>query len=152
MVRFRLLLVSPLLLAACSDITGPGPLQVSATTSRAVMTPGDTTAITLTVRNISAKPVTFERICAFDVRVLAAGDNTDVTHRAPRMCVAMSWPLTLQPTETFAQTFLFTATVGSCLPGSCYPDPLQAGDYVIKGVLFYEKGPAVSDPVPLEIR
>jgi hypothetical protein len=144
--------LSAFIIGACTEIAAPGPLHISVTTSRAVITPGDTTHITVTVRNISPSPVTVNLGCAIDVRILEVGDPTDVTDPGPRICIAIYAPVTLEPSETFEQTFLFDAMVGSCTGGTCYRDPFPAGDYVIKGVVFYEKGPAVSDPVPLEIR
>ncbi len=147
-----LVLLVALIGGACNEIAAPGPLEVSVTTSRAVITPGDTTQITLTVRNISPQPVTFNIICALDVRVLAVGDPTDVTNPGPRVCIAIYQPVTIEPFKTLEQTFPFDGTAFSCLGGTCRYDPFPAGDYVIKGVVFYEGSPAVSDPVPLEIR
>src|SRR5207247_1960009 len=66
--------------AACSDATGPGPLDVSVALARSTIARGDTTHLTATVHNISTRSVTFNNVCAFDVRVLPVGEPTGLDH------------------------------------------------------------------------
>jgi hypothetical protein len=141
-----------LLLTACSEINAPGPLQVSVAVHPNTLAPGDTVQIALTVRNISSQPVTFNVVCAIDVRVLPVGDTTDVTKPGPRICIMIYAPVTLAPSEALEQTYPFNALRWTCDAGSCGYAPFPPGSYRVTGVVFYERGPGVSPPIPLEIR
>lgn len=150
MTRFVSMVV--LVLAACSDVTSPGPLDVSVAVSRSTMSLGDTTEITLTIRNISMQPVTFETICTINVRVLPVGDTTQVT---PLLlpCVMMSRQVTLLPADTLTRTFHFDGHEAECTSGYvCGWALLPKGDYFVWGLLDYDQGPGISRPVPLTIQ
>ena len=139
--------------AACSDATGggPGPLDVSVALARSTIARGDTTHLTATIHNMSTRSVTFNNVCAFDVRVLPVGDTPDLRPR-PRICIAIYGPVTLAPSETVVWTLLFDATAEQCTGSICVWDHLPVGHYQVWGVLNYAEGPGVSAPVPLEIR
>jgi len=151
MRRFGLLLVSSLALAACSDATAPGPLAVTVDLARSTIARGDTTHLTATIHNISTRPVTFNNVCAFDVRVQPVGDTPDLLPRQ-RICIAIYAPVTLAPSESVVWTLLFDAMAEQCHGSICMWEHLPVGDYHVWGVLNYAEGPAVSAPVPLEVR
>lgn len=151
MSRFCLLLVSSLVLAACSDATAPGPLDVSVALARSTIAHGDTTHLTASIHNISTRSVTFNNVCAFDVRVVAVGDTPDLRPRQ-RICIAIYAPVTVAPSDTLVWTLLFDATAEQCHGSLCFWDRLPAGDYRVWGVLNYAEGPGVSAPVPLRIQ
>src|SRR5258705_894501 len=135
--------------AACSDVTAPGPLDVSVALARSTITRGDTTHLTATIHNISTRPVTFNNVCAFDVRVIPVGDTPDLRPRQ-RVCIAIYAPVTIAPSGTLVWTLRFDATAEQCSGAICRWDQLPVGDYRVWGVLNYAEGPGVSAPVPLE--
>lgn len=137
--------------AACNDVTAPGPLDVSVALARSTIARGDTTHLTATIHNISARPVTFNNVCAFDVRVIPVGDTPDLRPRQ-RVCIAIYAPVTIAPSQTVAWTLLFDATAEQCHGSICTWDHLPVGNYRVWGVLNYADGPGVSAPVPLEVR
>ncbi len=100
---------------------------------------------------MSTRSVTFNNVCAFDVRVLPVGDTPDLRPRQ-RICIAIYAPVTLAPSETVVWTLLFDATAEQCTGSICVWDHLPVGHYQVWGVLNYAEGPGVSAPVPLEIR
>lgn len=151
MRRFRLLLVSSLVAAACIDATAPGPLDVNVALARSTIARGDTTHLTATIHNSSAQPITFNNVCAFDVRVFPVGDAPDLRPRQ-RACIAIYAPVTVAPSETLIWTLRFDATGEQCSGSTCRWDHLPIGDYRVWGVLTYAEGPAVSAPVPLRIQ
>jgi hypothetical protein len=148
MLRFRPLLVSSLALAACTDLTAPGSLQVSVRTSRAVIAPGDTTQITVTVRNLSAKPVTFNSNCTISFQVRPVGDTTNVANRGPIFCLAFIDAVTLGPLESYTSGFRWNAMRRLCQGTTCAAVPVPAGDYRLTGSL----DGLVSPAVPLTVR
>ena len=137
--------------AACRDATGPGPLDVSVALARSTIARGDTTHLTATIRNIGTRPITFNNVCAFDVRVVPVGDTPDLRPRQ-RICIAIYAPVTVAPSDTLVWTLLFDATAEQCHGSLCFWDRLPAGDYRVWGVLTYAEGPGVSAPVPLRIQ
>lgn len=137
--------------AACSDVTAPGPLDVSVALARSTIVRGDTTHLTATIHNISARSVTFNNVCAFDVRVVPVGATPDLRPRQ-RVCIAIYAPVTIAPGESVVWTLLFDATAEQCHGSVCMWDRLPVGNYRVWGVLSYAEGPGVSAPVPLEIR
>lgn len=137
--------------AACRDATGPGPLDVGVTLARSTLAPGDTTHLTATIRNIGTRPITFNNVCAFDVRVVPVGETPDLRPRQ-RVCLAIYAPVTIAPSKTVVWTLLFDATVEQCSGAPCRWDHLPPGDYRVWGVLTYREGPGVSAPVPLRIQ
>jgi hypothetical protein len=154
MVSFRqrvtLASVVAIVAAACSDATAPGPLDVSVALARSTIVRGDTTHLTATIRNISTRSVTFNNVCAFDVRGLPVAETPDLRPRQ-RVCIAIYAPVTLAPSETVVWTLRFDATAEQCSGPICRWDHLPPGNYRVWGVLNYAEGPGVSAPVPLRI-
>ena len=149
--RVALASIVVIVAAACSDPTAPGPLDVSVALARSTIVRGDTTHLTAIIHNISTRAVTFNNVCAFDVRVLPVGDTPDLRPRQ-RICIAIYAPVTLAPSETVVWTLLFDATAEQCHGSICMWDRLPVGNYRVWGVLNYAEGPGVSAPVPLRIQ
>lgn len=137
--------------AGCRDATGPGPLDVRVALARSTIARGDTTHLTATIHNSSTRSITFNNVCAFDVRVLPVGDTPDLRQRH-LICIAIYAPVTLAPAETVEWTLLFDATAEQCHESICIWDRLPVGHYQVWGVLNYAEGPGVSAPVPLSIQ
>src|SRR5258705_12120499 len=111
--RVALASIVVIVAAACSDVTAPGPLDGNVALARSTIARGATTQLTATIHNISTRPVTFNNVCAFYVRVIPVGDTPDLRPRQ-RVCLALYAPLTIAPSGTLVCTLRFDATAEQC--------------------------------------
>ena len=150
MPRYRRIarLLPSLALAACAEISAPGPLHVTVAARPDTITPGDTMRIDVTIRNVSPRPATFNANCTISFQVRPVRDTTDVANPGPIFCFAFIEEVTLGPFESYRRGFQWNAMQRSCESTTCVLVPVPSGDYRLTGSLNGLLSPAV----PLTIR
>lgn len=141
------------ILAACSSAVGPrdGPLQLSVHVERPTIQLGDSTAVTITLRNISSGPVTFTTGGCVLLPYIAAQTTGEIVYPSDGswVCTLNLVRKTLGPGGTESQRLIVR---GADAPAPFGAPALGRGQYLIYATLQSSQFPLRSVSAPLTVQ
>jgi len=148
MSRKLFLIAATLAALGCGDsVSGPDALQLSVAVAKPAIAVGDSTLVTIRLRNAGVVPITVTTGGCFIVPFIARASSGDIVYPPGGSygCLAIIRVVTLGPSQSETQQYKVRG-------GTLAPDPsLGPGDYVLYATLQSNEYPLRSAPAHLRV-